>query len=395
MNKKTIAIFDLSITSDSPVGSCILQLIKHLAHEYQFIVFADRFENPDPEQIVWVRIPLPRRPVIFRYIIFKYSAPAYYQKFLRHQPQKPDLVLATEGEFTACDICYVHFCHRAYLQQQTLKLSSLRAITRFVNHRFNARAEAEAISRANTIVVPSSGLAHELSLTYGSAVKGKIVTIPNPIDIQRFTKPDTHNPNPLRHQLGFSSEDIILIFVALGDFNRKGLNLLIPALARLENPQIKLLVVGGNSTETANYISLCNQLKLSKQVSFVGFQADIRPYLWLADLFVLPSVYETFSLVTFQAAIAGLPVMVTQLYGVEESLKPGINGWLIERSEQSIVNALQEVITCRSNLKEMGTQAHISASQYGIPRFIKHWQQLLSSRLKQNRNPVANKSLAK
>ena len=59
-------------------------------------------------------------------------------------------------------------------------------------------------------------------------------------------------------------------------------------------------------------------------------QSDVRPYLWSSDVFVFPSLYETFSLVTYEAAASGLPIVVSQLYGVEDLLRDGDNGFLIE-----------------------------------------------------------------
>ena len=392
LNQKSIAIFDLSITGDSPAGSCILQLIKSLSADYHFVVFADRFENPASEVVTWVRVPIPSRPVILRYVAFKYLAPVYYSRFIQRH-YRPDLAIATEGEFSDCDICYVHFCHRAYLDQQILKLSSLRRVVRFINHHFNARAEAQSLRHAKATVVPSLGLARELSKTYGSAIPGVIKTIPNPLNVDSFTRPDLHRSSQLRAQLGWAADDIVLAFAALGDFERKGLALVIQALSELNAPQVKLIVVGGNKALICNYKNECDRLNLSEQVHFAGFQSDIRPYLWLSDLFVLPSAYETFSLVVFQAAIAGLPIMATQLYGVEDFLKPGINGWLVERSSTSIENALKDAIKHRSQLKEMGRQAHTAASQYSICRFVEQWRKLLSTSLMQEVEPVSNQSL--
>lgn len=375
--KKCIAIFDLSITPDSPAGSCILQLIKNLADDYQFVVFADRFENPDPQKITWIRVPLPNKPVIARYIGFKYLAPGYYKRFIQ-QHQTPDLVMATEGEFSNCDICYVHFCHRAYLTEQRPKLSSLRGLVRFANHRFNAYAEAEAVSKANKIVVPSLGLAKQLSETYSAISKQEITAIPNPIDVEYFTRPKQYDAEILRRQLGFALTDIVLVFVALGSFGRKGLDFALQALSMLNSPHVKLLVVGGNDSEIREYSKICTQLDVAKSVKFVGLQSDIRPYLWLSNLFILPSSYETFSLVTFQAAIAGLPVMATQLYGVAEFLEPGVNGWLIEQNGAAIAQTLKDVVQRRQELPEMGKQAHKAAAEYSIPRFVQRWRQLLN-----------------
>lgn len=385
--KKRIAIFDLSITADSPAGSCILHLIRNLADDYQFIVFADRFDNPNPQKIVWVRVPLPDKPVIARYVGFKYLAPIYYKRFVQ-QHTKPDLAIATEGEFAECDICYVHFCHRAYLKEQRLKLSSisspissLRNTVRFLNHHFNAYAEAEAIAKASKIVVPSLGLAQQLSQTYGPTIQQDIATISNPIDVEHFTRPKDYDAESGRAQLGFAPTDIVLVFVALGSFGRKGLDFVLQALARLRSPQLKLLVVGGNRAEISEYTHLCAQLDVAESTTFVGLQSDVRPYLWLGDLFVLPSSYETFSLVTFQAAIAGLPIMATQLYGVAELLEPGVNGWLIERHGEAIAQTLERVVDCRGDLLEMGAQAHKAAAEYGISRFVEQWRQLLNQQL--------------
>ena len=49
----------------------------------------------------------------------------------------------------------------------------------------------------------------------------------------------------------------------------------------------------------------------------------------LADAFVLPSSYETFSLVTFEAAASGLPILATPVNGVRELIEDGRNGFLI------------------------------------------------------------------
>ena len=75
-----------------------------------------------------------------------------------------------------------------------------------------------------------------------------------------------------------------------------------------------------------------NKNQLGNRVKFVGMQSDVRPYLWSSDVFVFPSLYETFSLVTYEAAASGLPIVVSQLYGVEDLLVDGDNGFLIETS---------------------------------------------------------------
>ena len=379
MPDKTIALFDMSVTADSPAGSCILQLLKGLCQEYQFTVFADRFDNPDPQAIRWVRVPLPRKPVLLRYIAFKWLAAFYYQQYVR-QAGKPDWVIGTEGQFTDCDLCYAHFCHQAYLTQHKVIASPLRKLARLLTRRFNANIEAAAFARAEAIVVPSQGLAAEVKQTYASAQK-KLVQISNPVDVQRFLRPPDFDRAAKRTELGFKPTDMILVFSALGDFDRKGLEPLLQSLALLKQSSIKLLVVGGSQTEIREYSGLRDRLNLTEQAVFVGFQADVRPYLWTADLFALPSTYETFSLATFQAAAAGLPVLATQLYGVEEFLKDGQNGWLITREPASIAEAIRQAMSDRTRLAQMSLAAQTDAADYNVGVFVERWRSLLESLL--------------
>lgn len=380
MSKKLIAVFDMAVITSSPIGSCVLKLVTALADEYEFVVFADQFENPYPEKITWIRVTAPQRPIFLRYMVFHYSTAKAYQKFLRDSGRTPDLLLGTEGEFLDCDICYVQYCNKAYMKRQTARWTSLRAVARSVTRRFNRYTEARVFSKAKVIVTPSSGLSRELVDTYGSQIEHierKIVKISNPVDVEKFIPPESLDIVPLRRNLGLTLDENVLVFAALGDFERKGLRFILEALATLQDADTKLLVVGGTPSEIQEYEKISQQLKVSEHVKFIGFQSDIRPYLWLADLFVFPSEYETFSLVSFQAALAGLPVMATQLYGVEDFLKPGVNGWLIERSTHSIVDGLKEAISSRQALKQRGVQAQRDATEYDVPTFIQNWRSLL------------------
>ncbi len=94
--------------------------------------------------------------------------------------------------------------------------------------------------------------------------------------------------------------------------------------------QLKLIVVGGEADLIARYRQEAAKYQLGNRVKFVGMQSDVRPYLWSSDVFVFPSLYETFSLVTYEAAASGLPIVASHLYGVEDLLKDGDNGFLIE-----------------------------------------------------------------
>ena len=126
---------------------------------------------------------------------------------------------------------------------------------------------------------------------------------------------------------------------------RKGLPLLLQALGTAGMEPVKLIVVRGEPDLIALYREEAEKLHLGNRVKFVGMQSDVRPYLWSADVFVFPSLYETFSSVTYEAAAAGLPIVVSQLYGVEDLLVDRDNGFLIETTAAGVKEGLERVLS--------------------------------------------------
>ncbi len=87
-----------------------------------------------------------------------------------------------------------------------------------------------AYPRAKQVVVPSRGLARELQAEF-PYIKDKLTVLPNPINLARLQKPAGFDRQAFRHNLGIDDRDLVGLFVALGQFERKGLPLLMQALA--------------------------------------------------------------------------------------------------------------------------------------------------------------------
>jgi glycosyltransferase involved in cell wall biosynthesis len=115
--------------------------------------------------------------------------------------------------------------------------------------------------------------------------------------------------------------------------------------------------------------------QLGDRVKFVGMQSDVRPYLWSSDVFVFPSLYETFSLVTYEAAASGLPIVVSQLYGVEDLLVDGDNGFLIETSVAGVRTGLERILCLSPDDRHaMGHRARLAASACSEEHFVDAWR---------------------
>ena len=375
-----LAVFDMKITKSSPAGSCVLAEINGLAASYHILAVTAELDNEYPERIEWLRVPLPRGPVLLRYVLFHTLAPFVYALW-RLRGGRAAIIQTTQGQFPPADIAYAHFCHRAYLKNQWLNstVSGPRRWSRWLSHQFNAFFEKLAFSRCRVLVVPSQGLARELAKEYPE-VKDKIEVISNPVAIDRFTRPIDFDRTAMRTRLGLAENDLVLSFMALGDFSRKGLGLLIEALGQLDDTQrngLKLLVIGGQPDEIETFRTYATQFGVESGLVFVGMQKEVNTYLWVSDAYAFPSAYEVFSLAILQAAASGLPVLVTKgLYGAEEMVVDGINGWQVSRDVDSIHQWMLRLLRERNNLEVMAIAAVESVRPYSVEAFTARWHAL-------------------
>ena len=146
----------------------------------------------------------------------------------------------------------------------------------------------------------------------------------------------------------FSSSDTPLIVSVSRHDARKGIDVLLNALAKLDKTGLRFracLVGGGPLLEL--HRKLAAHLGLNDVISIEGWVSDPAQYLRKADVFVLPSIQESSgSLSLIEALQAGVPVVATQIDGILEDVVDGDNALLVQPGNVSqLCNALTQVIT--------------------------------------------------
>ncbi len=249
-----IAVFDYRVVSTNPVGSCHLRVLKGLCHLHEFTVFAVEFENPCPERIRWVKLPLPVRPYVLLYALYHLVAPLAYSYQRLALGARFDLVQMVESNLLFGDISYSHFCHRLYLQRHwhETRARGLRGLVRGLAHRAAAVMEPAVYRRVRHIVAPSRGLMSELAEAYPQQGT-KLRLLPNPVDVERLRPPDEQLREEIRRQHGIAPDEVVFVFVALGHFERKGLPLVLEAIRQAGDGPLRLLVAGGERNLIASY----------------------------------------------------------------------------------------------------------------------------------------------
>jgi peptidoglycan/LPS O-acetylase OafA/YrhL/glycosyltransferase involved in cell wall biosynthesis len=377
-----IAIFDYRIIRTNPIGGCHLRSIQGLSGDHKFTVFAVEFENPDPARVEWVRIPVPTRPLALLFVLFHILAPIWYIAYRLRKRVKFDLIQIVECNLSFGTVAYSQFCHRAYLRNhwKRSRPKGLRGVLRLLDHVLHAAMEPLVYRRVQLIIVPSAGLARELSTVY-PRLTGKLRVLANPVDVEKLQMPVQFDRHEARQKLKIRSNgEVLLVFAALGQFERKGLPVILEALRQLNDPRIKLQVVGGEPDLVRSYEKRVRQMGLGGVVAFAGSQRDVRPYLWAADAFVLPSFYETFSLVSFEAAAAGLPLIVAPLHGVEDLMRSDDCGFVVEPTPNAVAAAIFRFAALNDRERmTLGSTAKRSAAQYSTGNFVQRWREVYSS----------------
>lgn len=203
-----------------------------------------------------------------------------------------------------------------------------------------------------------------------------VVAIPNGIETSFYRPPESHEAkNRLREQWSVGSDERIVL--AAGRFVEwKGFDVLLNAFADVHRRFLSSgkdfpvrLFLAGDGEEKDNYRNLVKSLGIENLVIFPGFVRDIRPFLQMSDIFVLPSKEpEPFGLVLLEAMAAGKPSIATSCGGPQDMIEHGRSGWLVPCNEKdALADALSEALLS-SDLLSIGERAMSKASEFDVTR---------------------------
>jgi glycosyltransferase involved in cell wall biosynthesis len=213
-------------------------------------------------------------------------------------------------------------------------------------------SERAALAQVRSIVTTSHTTAHWLRTHFDLDQARLHVALPGldrPAAVATPAPPGT----PLR----------ILAIGAL--IRRKGLDLLIDALAPLQALPWTLRIVGPER-DAATAQALREQVascRLQERIRFVGEVAQTAPELARADLFALPSRHEGYGMVFAEAMAHGLPVLACRAGAVPEVVPPSAGVLVPVEDVAALTEALRTLLTDQSLRALLGAGARQAALQ--------------------------------
>ncbi|MGB9775688.1 MAG: glycosyltransferase family 4 protein [Anaerolineae bacterium] len=212
-----------------------------------------------------------------------------------------------------------------------------------------------------------------------------VVEIPNGVDTDLF-HPDVDGRS-VRRRLGIPEPARVLLFVGALDraHHFKGADYLLRAFARLQGPEVWLVLVGDGDLKPS-LVALAAQLGVGERVRFVGTvpHRELPPFYAASDLVVLPSFPpESFGMVLIEAMACGRPVIAHDIPGVRTVVSTGKDGLLVRPGDMDdLVENMRALLGDPRRQSEMGQQGRAKVERrYAwpriIPRLLKLYEEVL------------------
>lgn len=154
----------------------------------------------------------------------------------------------------------------------------------------------------------------------------------------------------------------------------KRIDLAINAVAEIKKsiPNIKLLIAGTGDDE-ARLKQIVKELKLTKNVSFLGFVDESKKQELLSKswVYVNPSSKEGWGIVNIEANHYGTPVIGFNVFGVRDSVKDGYSGYLAENFQDFVDKLLKVIRSENGELETMQRNAIDWASKFNWEDTVK------------------------
>lgn len=221
---------------------------------------------------------------------------------------------------------------------------------------------ARTVARASGVFALSPA---DFDIVRGMGFKGPELTVVS----NGVPTPAPSNPNSdavLLERLGIApardAGQITCMFLGNHTPN-KGLPVLLDAFAGIERPY--LLIVGGERRTDIDYDACTRRCRPGQQIVITGRLSDeaVRAVLYRTDLFIFPTLADTFPLVVLEAMAHGVPVVASRVGGIPHQLTEEC-GVLVDPRDEAGLRATVEALAGQpERMAAMGRAARVRAAE--------------------------------
>lgn len=215
--------------------------------------------------------------------------------------------------------------------------------------------------------------------------RSKVRLIGNGIDLTSWHVPKEEGLK-FRARLGVPDQAKIVLFLSRID-RIKGPDLLVEALAQLQTRSVYGVIAGPDDGYEAYVRQLVDHYNLSDKVIFTGLLegGDLRAAYAAADVFVLPSRFDTFPMAIVEALASGLPVVTTETCQISGMIKDRA-GLVTPVNARAIADAIQCLLSDDDLRRKFAEGAReLAKEEFSIPRVVDRLEQVYEEALREHR----------
>jgi glycosyltransferase involved in cell wall biosynthesis len=373
----------------------VVEWITQLSGAYDIHIYSQHVEDLDLSKITWHCIPKIPGPHLFNFIWWMAANRLWRAWDRRFRGLRHDLTFSPGPNCLDADAISIHIVFAEYVRQIKSDLSlAQRPVSEWprILHRrlyyslvIGLEGRAYRSSRIKLILI-ARRTANALARFYGRHDSFPVIYLG--LDHGVFN-PDhrASQRENARKNLGISSDRFVLLLIG-NDWRNKGLPVLLDSLAHLRELPIDLLVVGREGS--ALYRAMVRERELDDRVYFLLPRSDVESYYAAADVYVGPSLVDTFAQPPAEAMASGLPVIVSQTNGTSEIITDGVDGFILK--DPTDASALAAMIRRLFDDKELrasiGGKAAATTEQYTWERNGRELAAILEEILRRKSRPA-------
>jgi glycosyltransferase involved in cell wall biosynthesis len=270
------------------------------------------------------------------------------------------VVLCQEYEFPRFDVCVL-----------LSRLMDVRVFATFQGGdyqrwRIERFVRPVTVRRADGLIIAPAAERVRVRTRYGER---RVAPIPNPVDLGTWRR---HDRAEARRTLGISEAARVAAWHGRVDVSHKGLDILLTAWAAVSRHDADaVLVMIGTGRDAALVRRLIGELGLENVVwvgRFLHDRSEIARLLACADVYAFTSRHEGFSVAPIEAMACGLPVVATDVGGIEDIFAEGEgSGGVVVPSEnpERIAGAILRLFDDESLRRRLAAAAATRAEAFG------------------------------
>ena len=276
------------------------------------------------------------------------------------------------------DLLHVHYAiphaYAAYMAKKMLKDQSINIpivttlhgtdITLVGNHPSYKTAVTFSINKSDIVTCVSNSLKNDTLNQFD--IKNKIRVIPNFIDMNKYIIQQDlcliENPIPskeliISHVSNFRPVKNVLNVIKIFNNIQKNLN-------------VRLIMIG-EGPEKLKAERMCDDLKISHLVDFLGNSSQVEKNLCHSDLFLLPSSTESFGLAALEAMASKVAIISSNAGGLPEINIDGQTGYISDFNDIDFMTEKAiSILKSKETLNKFKENAFLKAKDFDIKKIV-------------------------